>query len=68
VLWDALQELRGTHLPGVAGRAAPPAVRAARVRDLTRWNDHPGRSRAEVLRLLDVASSRAIMEAVGSPR
>ena len=50
--------------PGVAGRAAAPAVRAARVRDLTRWNDRPGRTRDEVLALIDLASSRAIMEAM----
>jgi len=71
VLWDAWQETRGVGGPGVAGRAAPPAVRAARVRDLTRWNDQPGRTRDEVLALIDLASSRAIMEAMepaGSPQ
>jgi hypothetical protein len=71
VLWDAWRETRGVRGPGVAGRAAPPAVRAARVRDLTRWNDQPGRSRDEVLALIDLASSRAIMEAMepaGSPQ
>jgi hypothetical protein len=64
VLWDAWQESRGMGGAGVAGRAAPPDVRAARVRDLTRWNDQPGRTREEVLGLLDLAVSRAIMEAV----
>src|SRR3954447_15123562 len=40
-LWDAWQETRGLGGPGVAGRSAPPEVRTARVRDLTRWNDQP---------------------------
>jgi hypothetical protein len=64
-LWDAWQEARGVDGAGIAGRAAPRDLRLARVRDLTRWNDHPGRTRQEVLGLLDVASSRAIMAAVG---
>lgn len=64
VLWDAWQESRGLGGPGVAGRGAPREVRAARVRDLTRWNDHPDRSREEVLGLLDRAVGRAIMEAM----
>jgi hypothetical protein len=64
VLWDALQESRGLGSRGVAGRVAPPAVRAARVRDLTRWNDRRGRSRGDVLDLLDLASSRTVMAAM----
>jgi len=64
VLWDAWQETRGMVGPGVAGRAAAPAVRAARIRDLTRWNDQPGRTRDEVVALIELASSRAIMEAM----
>jgi hypothetical protein len=68
VLWDAWQESRGLRGAGVAGRAAPPAVRAARVRDLTRWNDQPGRTRDEVLGLIDLATSLAIMEAAGRTR
>jgi hypothetical protein len=68
VLWDALQESRGLHGPGLAGRAVPREIRTARVRDLTRWNDDPGRSRDEVLGLLDLATSRAIMEAVHLPQ
>ena len=68
VLWDALQESRGMGGPGLAGRAVPPQVRTARVRDLTRWNDRAGRSRAEVLELIDLATSRAIMEAMHTSR
>jgi hypothetical protein len=68
VLWDAWQESRGQgDGPGVAGRAAPREVRMARVRDLTRWNDQPGRTRDDVLGLLDVATSRAIMAAMSEP-
>jgi hypothetical protein len=67
VLWDAWQETRGLAGPGVSGRAASPEVRLARVRDLTRWNDNPGRTRTEVIALLDLAASRAIMEGVTGP-
>ena len=67
VLWDALQESRGLSSRGVAGRVAPPAVRAARVRDLTRWNDQRGRSRGDVLDLLDLAASRTVMAAMTTP-
>jgi hypothetical protein len=63
-LWDAWQESRGLGGPGVAGRAASRDLRALRVRDLMRWNDQPGRTREEVLGLLDLAASRAIMAAV----
>jgi hypothetical protein len=66
ILWDAWQESRGPNGPGIAGRAVPREVRAARVRDLTRWNDRPGRTREDVLRLIDVATTRAIMEAANS--
>jgi hypothetical protein len=64
VLWDAWQETRGVTGPGLAGRAVAPEVRAARIRDLTRWNDQRGRTRDEVLALIDLASSRAIMAAM----
>jgi hypothetical protein len=67
-LWDAWQESRGLGGSGVAGRAAPRELRLARVRDLTRWNDQPGRTREEVLGLVDLAASRAVMAAVSGPR
>jgi hypothetical protein len=39
-------------------------VRAAHVRDLTRWNDHPARSADEVAGLLeDTARSAAVQAA-----
>jgi hypothetical protein len=67
VVWDALQESRGLTGPGIAGRAAPPQVRIARVRDLTRWNDRAERTRDDVVGLLDLATSRAIMAAMRAP-
>jgi hypothetical protein len=66
MLWDSLQEVRG--VASASPVAASRDVRAARVRDLTRWNDRPGRSRDEVLELLDVAVSRTIMAAVEPAR
>ena len=68
VVWDAWQESRGLGGPGTAGRVAPPGVRAARVRDLTRWNDQPDRRRGDVLGLLDLAENRTIMAAMTTPR
>ena len=41
-----------------------PETRAARVRELARWNDEPGRTREEVLELMDRAVSRTIYSAV----
>jgi hypothetical protein len=67
-LWDAWQESRGLGGTGIAGWAAPRELRMARVRDLTRWNDQPGRTRDEVLRLVDLAAGRAVMAAVSGPR
>jgi len=44
----------------VGGPAGSPysSARAARVRELARWNDEPGRTREDVLALLDTAISR----------
>ncbi|MEV8510365.1 hypothetical protein AB0368_36810 [Actinoplanes sp. NPDC051475] len=67
-LWDAWQESRGLGGSGIAAWAAPRELRLARVRDLTRWNDQPGRTRDEVLGLVDLAASRAVMAAVSGPR
>jgi hypothetical protein len=68
VIWDALQESRGLGGPGVAGRSAAPAIRVARIHDLTRWNDQRDRSRSDVLGLLDLATSRTIMAAMTTPK
>ena len=59
---------------GSPGRRRParvlhPTVRVARMRELVRWNDAAGRTREDVLALLDRAISRSILAAVGrSPR
>lgn len=68
LVWDALEELGGQPGPDVAGRAAPPEVRVARMRDLTRWNDVPGRTRRDVLALLDRTISRTILSAMREPQ
>jgi hypothetical protein len=67
VVWDALQERRGVGGPGVAGRAAPPGQRVQRMRELAQWNDRVGRTRDDVLGLLDLAMSRVILAAVRRP-
>jgi hypothetical protein len=41
-----------------------PGARAARVRELARWNDEPTRCRDDVLGLLDRAVSRTILQSV----
>jgi hypothetical protein len=68
MLWS---ELADRHPDAVAGTGVLPAwddphpgARAARVRDLARWNDDPRRSRDDVLGLLDGAVSRTISAAV----
>lgn len=68
MLWS---ELADRHPDAVTGPGLLPAwddphpgARAARVRDLARWNDDPRRSRDEVLGLLDGAVSRTISTAV----
>jgi hypothetical protein len=63
-VWDALQESRGWRGPGVASRAAPRELRLARIRDVARWNDQPGRTRDDALAMLDLAVSRVIMTAM----
>lgn len=57
-VWAALV---GAVPPADVGHPADlghPAERAARVRELARWNDEPQRSRADVLDLLDRALAR----------
>ena len=57
-LWQTLQESRGLGGTDELGRVSSPAVRAARVRDLTRWNDRPDRTREDVLQLLEGTIAR----------
>jgi hypothetical protein len=56
-LWH---ELLGGDASGMdpVGPLCPPAVRVARVRDLTTWNDRPYRTREQVLELLDRTVTR----------
>lgn len=62
-LWAELGERDGRPPVGPVD-CAHPAARAARVRELARWNDEPGRGRADVLDLIDRAVSRTILDAV----
>jgi hypothetical protein len=57
-LWHTLFDT-GTEV----GPVASPLVRAARVRDLTTWNDRHHRTREDVLRLVDRATARLIAAA-----
>jgi len=66
-LWDAWQESRGLGGTEVSALAAPRELRLVRVRDLTRWNDQPGRTREEVLGLVDLAAGHAVMAALRWP-
>jgi hypothetical protein len=56
--------------PGAPLPCAMPApdVRRARVRTLTRWNDQPERTPAEVLAVVDRAISATIMDLMSVPR
>jgi len=64
-LWHTLAEDPSyERLPTAPYDAVHPAARAARVRELARWNDEPVRRRDEVLGLIDRAVSRTIMHSV----
>jgi len=67
LVWDALWETRGYTGAPAADRVPAPDVRAARMRELVRWNDSAERTRDDVLDLLDRAISRGIIGAVGAP-
>jgi hypothetical protein len=57
-LWHALFDVGTPPAADPVGPLCPPLVRAARVRDLTTWNDRPYRTPEEVLDLLDRAVTR----------
>jgi hypothetical protein len=57
-LWDAVHG--DARFPRAAGRAAPHEVRIARMRELARWNDQPGRTRADVVDALDRAAAQVV--------
>ena len=56
-LWRVLVDAEGDRAVPER-RSATPNVRRVQVRDLTRWNDEPQRSREDVLRLVDLAVTR----------
>ena len=55
-LWHTLQE--SEQAPPYAAGWEPPVLRTLQVRDLACWNDAPGRTRDDVLRLIDVTAQR----------
>lgn len=57
-LWHALFDVGTPPTADPVGPLCPPLVRAARVRDLTTWNDRAYRTPDEVLQLLDRAVAR----------
>ena len=58
----------GAPLPCGLPPMPAPDVRRARVRTLTQWNDHPERTPAEVLTVLDRAISATIVDLMSVPR
>jgi hypothetical protein len=64
-LWHTLAEDPSyERVPTAPYDAVHPAARAARVRELARWNDEPVRTRDDVLGLIDRAVSRTILHSV----
>ena len=70
IVYDALRETRGQP-PLDPGPGLPvitsPQARLAEVQALTAWNDTPGRTREQVLGLLDLAISRTIISLAAGP-
>jgi hypothetical protein len=60
-VWQTLADDTAAASPAGTGH---PVARAARVRELARWNDEPTRTREDVLGLLDRAISRSILSSV----
>jgi len=70
-VYDALWASRGQASQSRPGGLPPvpsPEVRLARVRTLTQWNDQAGRTREEVLAVVDRAISATIMDLMSAPR
>jgi hypothetical protein len=61
-LCDVLRASRGRTGGLARVRVPPPEVRLARARALTQWHDRPGRTRAEVLAVVDRAISATVMD------
>jgi len=60
-VWDAVFAGPAGH---AVGRAAPRGVRLARMRELARWNDQRGRTRDDVVAVLDRAAARVVARVV----
>ena len=67
-VYDALWASHGQPAPAGLPPVPSPEVRQARVRTLTRWNDRAGRTREEVLAVVDRAISATIMNLMTAPR
>jgi hypothetical protein len=67
-VYDALWASRGQPTSAGLPPVPSPEVRQARVRTLTQWNDRAGRTRAEVLALVDRAITATIMDLMSAPR
>jgi hypothetical protein len=67
-VYDALWASQGQ--PALAGLPPVPSpeVRLARMRTLTQWNDRAGRTREDVLAMVDRAISATIMDLMSAPR
>ena len=59
-LYEAMHEQLG-HVSFPPGRAYPMDERRSRLRGLTAWNDAPGRTREQVLDVVDRAVARTIV-------
>jgi hypothetical protein len=57
-LWRTLYEPDASASTEPVGPASSPPVRAARVRDLTTWNDRRKRTKQEVLQLIERSAAR----------
>ena len=72
-VWGCVDELvesvheQAGHTAFPPGRCYAPAQRQARLQTLTVWNDAPGRTRSEVLALMDHAIGRTIVGACRVP-
>ena len=55
---------RGVRRNRTAGRSAPHHVRVQRMRELARWNDERGRTRADVVAALDKAAAQVVARVV----
>lgn len=65
-LWESRNQSVATPAPSVLAVSSP-QVRQAKIQALTRWNDAQGRTRNEVLAILDRAIGRVIQNLAALP-